>query len=188
VINTCKAGVVGTFPALNARTDEVLDTWLEEIGSALAAHRRAHPTAVVAPYGVNLIVHKTNPRLQANLERVVRHRVPIVITSLGAARDVIGAVHAYGGLVWHDVTNVVHARKAADAGVDGLILVCAGAGGHAGAASPFALLPRVRRRGAVHCAGGGAQCARAARRRVSVCLFGRVFLRPCVDNVRVLAH
>jgi len=144
VINTCKAGVIGTFPALNARTDDILDTWLGEITTALAEYKRQQPAAPVAPFGVNLIVHKTNPRLQENLAKVVKHKVPVVITSLGAVKEVIAAVHSYGGLVLHDVTNVVHARKAAAAGVDGLILVCAGAGGHAGAASPFALLPRVR--------------------------------------------
>ena len=143
VINTCKAGVIGTFPALNARTDDILDSWLGEITSTLAAHRQQNPRAAVAPYGVNLIVHKTNPRLGENLAKVIKHRVPVVITSLGAAKDVINSVHSYGGLVLHDVTNVLHAKKAADAGVDGLILVCAGAGGHAGPASPFALVPRV---------------------------------------------
>ena len=144
MVATCKAGVVGTFPALNARTDDILDEWLGSITSKLAAARKTPSGGPIAPFGVNLIVHKTNPRLQANLERVIKHKVPIVITSLGAVKEVISAVHSYGGLVLHDVTNVVHAKKAADAGVDGLILVCAGAGGHAGIASPFALLPRVR--------------------------------------------
>lgn len=144
VIETCKAGVVGTFPALNQRTTEGFEDWLVEIKSALAEFEGAgHGGA--APFGVNLIVHHTNPRAQADLEVCVRHEVPLVITSLGAVAELVDAVHGYGGLVFHDVTNMRHARKAASAGVDGLILVCAGAGGHAGTLSPFALLPEVRR-------------------------------------------
>lgn len=138
VIETCKAGMIGTFPALNARTTEDLDAWIGEIEDARAAHGSA------AAYGVNLIVHKTNPRLEADLAVVCRRKVPLVITSLGAVPDLVEQVHAYGGLVFHDVISLRHARKAAQAGVDGLILVCAGAGGHAGTASPFALLDEVR--------------------------------------------
>ncbi|WP_051298932.1 NAD(P)H-dependent flavin oxidoreductase [Marinobacterium litorale] len=138
VIETCKSGVVGTFPALNERTSEGFENWLNQIESALAG------SADAAPFGVNLIVHKTNPRLKDDLELIVKHKVPLVITSLGAARDVVDAVHSYGGLVFHDVTNIRHARKAAEAGVDGLIAVCAGAGGHAGTLSPFALINEIR--------------------------------------------
>jgi nitronate monooxygenase len=132
----CRAGIVGTFPALNQRTTEGYEAWLDEIEAARGSGD--------APYGVNLVVHSTNPRLGADLEVTTRHKVPLIITSLGAARDVVAAAHSYGGLVFHDVTNVRHAEKAAEAGVDGLILVCAGAGGHAGAISPFALLPEIR--------------------------------------------
>ncbi|KNC98927.1 uncharacterized protein SPPG_05890 [Spizellomyces punctatus DAOM BR117] len=148
VINACKQGIVGTFPALNTRNDEILDDWLTEIRESLrqAKEERAQARNLPppAPYGVNLIVHKTNKRLSQNLDRIVKHQVPLVITSLGAARDVVDAVHSYGGAVFHDVTNVRHAQKAAEAGVDGLIAVCAGAGGHAGVASPFALIPKLR--------------------------------------------
>jgi nitronate monooxygenase len=139
----CRAGVVGTFPALNQRTTEGFIAWLSEIEAALAA-----PGAdgrVPAPYGVNLIVHRTNPRLAADLDACVARKVPVIITSLGAASEVVDRVHSYGGVVFHDVTNVRHAEKAAEAGVDGLILVAAGAGGHAGTTSPFALLNEVRR-------------------------------------------
>lgn len=137
VISSCKAGIVGTFPALNQRTTEGFDDWLTEIDAAL--------TPQDAPYGVNLIVHKTNPRVQADLEVCARHKVPLIITSLGAVPDIVDAVHDYGGVVFHDVTTIRHAQKAAEAGADGLILVCAGAGGHAGTLSPFALLPEIRR-------------------------------------------
>ncbi|WP_404379467.1 NAD(P)H-dependent flavin oxidoreductase [Caenispirillum salinarum] len=138
VIETCKAGMIGTFPALNARTTEGFEAWIDEIEAARAAH------GACAPYGVNLIVHKTNPRLEADLEVVCRRKVPLVITSLGAVPDLVEKVHAHGGKVFHDVITLRHARKAAQAGVDGLILVCAGAGGHAGTASPFALIEEVR--------------------------------------------
>lgn len=137
VTAACKAGVLGTFPALNQRSSEGYEAWLEEIAGALGPDD--------APYGVNLIVHKTNPRLQADLELTVKHKVPLVITSLGAVKDVVDAVHSYGGLVFHDVVNVRHAMKAAEAGVDGLIPVCAGAGGHAGSLSPFALVGEIRK-------------------------------------------
>ena len=139
VIEQCKAGIVGSFPALNARPKEALDGWLNEIESTLAAHPDA------APYAVNQIVHKSNDRLEHDLETCIRHKVPITITSLRAPNDVIPLIHAYGGIVLHDVINVRHAEKALEAGVDGLILVCAGAGGHAGTLSPFALIGEVRR-------------------------------------------
>lgn len=136
VIAACKAGVIGTFPALNQRTTEGYGQWLDEIEAALGPDD--------ARYGVNIIVHPTNPRVMADLQMTVEKKVPLVITSLGAVRDLVDAVHDYGGLVFHDVTTVRHARKAAEAGVDGLILVCAGAGGHAGVWSPFALVDEVR--------------------------------------------
>lgn len=136
VVAACRAGVLGTFPALNQRTTAGLDAWLTTITDQLGPDD--------APYGVNLIVHRTNARVAADLEVLGRHRTPVVITSLGAAAEVVAAVHAWGGVVFHDVTSAAHARKAADAGVDGLILVAAGAGGHAGALSPFALLAEVR--------------------------------------------
>ncbi|MBB4285189.1 NAD(P)H-dependent flavin oxidoreductase [Roseospira goensis] len=138
VIAQCRAGIAGAFPALNARPAETLDPWLTEIRTALDA------TPGAAPFGVNLIVHRTNPRLETDLATVVRHRVPFVITSIGAPDAIVDAIHGYGGLVFHDVTTLRHARRAIRAGVDGLILVAAGAGGHAGTLSPFALLPEVR--------------------------------------------
>lgn len=136
VVETCNAGVLGTFPALNQRTTAGFADWLAEIAGRLG------PDA--APYGVNLVVHRSNPRLEADLAEVVRHRVPVVITSLGAVPDLVAAVHAYGGLVFHDVVSRRHGEKAAEAGVDGLIGVAAGAGGHAGAISPFALMDELR--------------------------------------------
>lgn len=136
VIASCKSGVIGTFPALNQRTTQGYSDWLDEIKAALGPDD--------AQYGVNIIVHPTNPRVMADMEVTVRHKVPLVITSLGAVKDVVDAVHSYGGLVFHDITTIRHAQKAAQAGVDGLILVCAGAGGHAGTWSPFALLNEVR--------------------------------------------
>jgi nitronate monooxygenase len=138
VVETCRSGVVGTFPALNQRTTAGFVEWLVEIEARLGAFENA------APYGVNLIVHRSNPRLEADLDEVVRHRVPVVITSLGAVQEVVAAVHSYGGVVFHDVINLRHAEKAAQAGVDGLIAVCAGAGGHAGTLSPFALITEIR--------------------------------------------
>ncbi len=138
VVEVSRSGLVGTFPALNARTTKGFADWLDQIGTRLAAHPGA------APYGVNLIVHRTNPRLAADLDMVARHKVPLVITSLGAVRDVVDAVHSYGGLVFHDVISRRHAEKAAEAGVDGIVAVCAGAGGHAGALSPFALVAEIR--------------------------------------------
>jgi nitronate monooxygenase len=138
VVAQCKAGVVGSFPSLNARPAEELERWLERITTELAADPQA------APYAVNLIVHKSNDRLQHDLELCVRYRVPIVITSLGAREDVNQAIHSYGGIVLHDVINNVFAHKAVDKGADGLIAVAAGAGGHAGTTSPFALIEEIR--------------------------------------------
>jgi nitronate monooxygenase len=138
VVAACRAGILGTFPALNQRTSEGFAAWLEEIEGALAK------TPAAAPFGVNLIVHKSNRRLEQDLSICVAHRVPVVITSLGAVPDLVREVHGYGGVVFHDIVSRRHAEKAAAAGVDGLILVCAGAGGHAGTLNPFALLAEVR--------------------------------------------
>ncbi|NNA16065.1 nitronate monooxygenase [Pseudomonas lundensis] len=138
VLACCRNGVVGSFPALNQRDSQGFKAWLEEIEAGLALLDNP------APYAVNLIVHKSNPRLEADLAICIEHKVPIVITSLGAAKEVIDAVHSYGGLVFHDVTTRRHAEKAAQAGVDGLIAVAAGAGGHAGTWSPFALAAEIR--------------------------------------------
>ncbi len=145
VIAQCRAGIVGSFPALNARPAAMLDTWLTRITEELDAARAADPAAKIAPFAVNQIVHGSNDRLAQDIETCVNHRVPIVITSLRAPDAVVRPVHGYGGLVFHDVTTVRHAEKALEAGVDGLILVCAGAGGHAGTLSPFALVGEVRR-------------------------------------------
>jgi nitronate monooxygenase len=143
VVETCRSGIMGTFPALNQRTSEGYAEWLDEIRERLDRIEAA--TGVPpSPFGVNLIVHKTNARLAQDVEITVRHQVPIVITSLGAVRDVVDAIHSYGGLVFHDVINLHHAHKAADAGVDGLIAVCAGAGGHAGLLNPFAFVAEIR--------------------------------------------
>lgn len=139
---SCAEGIVGTFPALNARTTELLDEWLGAMGAH--ASERSAAGREVAPYGVNLIVHRTNPRVQADLDVLEKHRVPLVITSLGAVSELVERVHAWGGLVFHDVTNAKHARKAQDAGVDGIVAVAAGAGGHAGTLNPFALLAEIR--------------------------------------------
>ncbi len=139
VIESCKSGVVGTFPALNQRTTEGFEEWLIEIKGALAASGMPE-----APYGVNLVVHHTNPRLQADLEICIKHKVPMIITSLGAVSELVDAVHSYGGVVYHDVTNRRHAEKAAEAGVDGLILVTAGAGGHAGIMNPMPFIAEIR--------------------------------------------
>lgn len=145
VIAQCKAGIVGSFPALNARPAAALDEWLTRIRTELAEFRAASPGAKVAPFAVNQIVHASNDRLMHDVEVCAKHEVPIVITSLRAPRDVVDRVHGWGGIVLHDVTNIRHAKKALDEGVDGLILVCAGAGGHAGALNPFALVQEVRR-------------------------------------------
>jgi nitronate monooxygenase len=144
VIAQCTSGVIGSFPALNARPAELLDEWLTTIEAGLQAYRREHPAAKVAPFAVNQIIHQSNDRLDRDLDTCVRHRVPMIITSLRAPHDVVKRVHEYGGVVFHDVINVRHARKALEAGVDGLILVCAGAGGHAGTLSPFALVREMR--------------------------------------------
>ncbi len=144
VIAQCKAGIVGSFPALNARPAEELEVWLQRITTELAEFKEANPGRKVAPFAVNQIVHHTNDRLQHDLEMCVKYRVPIVITSLRAPDEAVPAIHSYGGLVFHDVISVRHAEKALEAGVDGLILVCAGAGGHAGTLSPFALVSEVR--------------------------------------------
>lgn len=138
VLACCANGVVGSFPALNQRESSGFKAWLEEIEAGLASLKNP------APYAVNLIVHNSNPRLQADLAICIEHKVPIVITSLGAVKEVVDAVHSYGGLVFHDVTTRRHAEKAAEAGVDGLIAVAAGAGGHAGTWSPFALVAEIR--------------------------------------------
>ncbi|AOY86746.1 2-nitropropane dioxygenase [Marinobacter salinus] len=140
----CKEGIVGSFPALNQRSSEGFEAWLEQMNNELDRARENTPEARVAPYAVNLIVHRSNPRWQADLELCVKHKVPIIITSLGAASQVVDAVHSYGGLVFHDVTNQKHARKAAEAGVDGVIAVAAGAGGHAGTINPIVLVHEIR--------------------------------------------
>ncbi|HRK64068.1 MAG TPA: nitronate monooxygenase family protein [Terricaulis sp.] len=144
VIAQCKGGIVGSFPALNARPQPLLDDWLHRIKDELAAYDAANPGAPAAPFAVNQIVHKTNERLDADVEACVRHKVPIVITSLGARPEVNDAIHSYGGIVLHDIINIRFAEKALEKGADGLIAVCAGAGGHAGALSPFALISEIR--------------------------------------------
>ena len=144
VIEQCKAGIIGAFPALNARPAHVLDEWLTRIKTELAAYAAENPGAKVAPYAVNQIAHSSNDRLAQDMEACVRHQVPLIITSLRPPREIVEAAHSYGGLVFHDVISVRHARKAAEQGVDGIIVVCAGAGGHAGMASPFALVREVR--------------------------------------------
>jgi nitronate monooxygenase len=144
VIEQCKAGVIGSFPALNARPASKLDEWLTRIREELDAYAAANPGARVAPFAVNQIAHASNDRLAHDVEACVRHRVPLIITSLRPPREIVEAAHSYGGLVFHDVINVRHARKAAEQGVDGIIAVCAGAGGHAGMASPFALVREIR--------------------------------------------
>jgi nitronate monooxygenase len=146
VTEQCKAGIVGSFPALNARPAEMLDQWLTEIQQALAAHRAAHPDAIIGPIAVNQIVHQSNDRLAHDVEVCVKHQIPIIISSLRAPpKEMLDAVHSYGGIVMHDVISIRHAQKALEAGVDGLILVAAGAGGHAGGLSPFALVGEVRK-------------------------------------------
>lgn len=144
VIEQCKAGIVGSMPALNARPASQLDEWLAEITEALAAHDRAHPDRPAAPFAVNQIVHKSNPRLEADMELCVKYKVPVIITSLGARPEINQAAHSYGGTVLHDIINDTHARKAIEKGADGLIAVAAGAGGHAGVKSPFALIQEIR--------------------------------------------
>lgn len=144
VIECCKNGIVGTFPALNQRTSEGFEEWLIEINTALKTFEE-ETGKKPAPFGVNLIVHQTNPRLQADLMLCVKHKVPLIITSLGAVSELVAAVHSYGGLVFHDIIKKRHAEKAAEAGVDGLILVAAGAGGHAGTINPMSLVAEIKR-------------------------------------------
>ncbi len=144
VIEQCKAGVVGSMPALNARPASQLDEWLHEITETLAAYNQANPDKPAAPFAINQIVHKSNDRLEHDMQMVVKYKVPIVITSLGARTDVNDAVHSYGGVVMHDIINNAFARKAIEKGADGLIAVAAGAGGHAGTKSPFALVQEIR--------------------------------------------
>ena len=144
VIAQCKAGIVGSFPALNARPASLVDEWLHQIREELAAHDRKHPDAPSAPFAVNQIVHRTNERLDHDMDLCVKHKVPVIITSLGARDDVNRAIHSYDGIVLHDVINNRFARKAIEKGADGLIAVAAGAGGHAGAISPFALVQEIR--------------------------------------------
>ena len=144
VIEQCKAGVVGSFPALNARPQHVLGEWIQRIKTELADYQEKNPDKKVAPFAVNQICHGSNDRLFEDMQTCVEHEVPIIITSLRPPAELVEAAHSYGGLVYHDVINVRHAKKAAEQGVDGLILVCAGAGGHAGTLSPFALVREVR--------------------------------------------
>ena len=180
VLACCRAGIIGSFPAKNQRTREGLDGWLCEIETGLAAieAETGHPPP---PFAVNLIVHRSNADLEAELEMVVRHRVPIVITSLGAVPELVAQVHDYGGLVLHDVINLRHARKAIGAGVDGLIAVAAGAGGHTGRASPFALVNEIRQEfdgmlmlsGAMSC---GGDIAAAQMMGADLAYFGTRFI------------
>ena len=144
VIECCKNGIVGTFPALNQRTSEGFEEWLIEIKSTLKEFEE-QTGKKAAPFGVNLIVHPTNPRLEADVKLCVKHKVPLIITSLGAVSEVVDAIHSYGGLVFHDVIKKRHAEKAAEAGVDGLILVAAGAGGHAGTINPMTLVAEIKK-------------------------------------------
>lgn len=145
VIAQCKAGIVGSFPALNARPQEQLDDWLRQIKDELGEFAEANPELPVAPFAVNQIVHLSNQRLLADMETCVKHEVPIIITSLRPPEQVVDAVHSYGGVVFHDVISMRHARKAIEQGVDGIIAVCAGAGGHCGDLSPFALVKEIRK-------------------------------------------
>jgi nitronate monooxygenase len=144
VIEQCKAGVIGAMPALNARPAAQLDDWLAEITETLAAYNQAHPDAPAAPFAINQIVHKSNDRLEHDMALVAKYKVPVIITSLGARPDVNEAIHAYGGVVLHDIINNAFAHKAIEKGADGLIAVAAGAGGHAGTKSPFALVQEIR--------------------------------------------
>ena len=144
VIAQCKAGIVGAFPALNARPESQLDEWLDEITTELADYNAKNPDRPAAPFAVNQIVHRSNQRLEHDVEMCVKYKVPVVITSLGAREEVNQAIHSYGGVVMHDIINIPFAHKALEKGADGLIAVCAGAGGHAGQLSPFALIPEIR--------------------------------------------
>lgn len=144
VIAQCKAGIVGSFPALNARPQNVLGEWILRIKEELGAYEAEHPDEPVAPYAVNQIAHKSNARLFADMETCVEHKVPIIITSLRPPEEIVTAVHEYGGVVFHDIISLRHARKAIGQGVDGIIAVCSGAGGHAGPHNPFALIKEIR--------------------------------------------
>ena len=143
VIECCKSGIVGTFPALNQRTSEGFEAWIVEIKAALSAYEK-ETGKKPAPFGVNLIVHRSNPRLEADLAICVKHKIPLIITSLGAVSELVETVHSYGGLVFHDIIKKRHAEKAQEAGVDGLILVSAGAGGHAGTINPMPLVSEIK--------------------------------------------
>jgi len=145
VAEQCKAGIVGSFPALNARPQEKLVEWIRQIKADLAEHAEQHPDEPVAPFAVNQIVHPSNPRLLEDMQVCVEEQVPIIITSLSPPSEIVQAVHSYGGLVFHDIINLRHARKAISQGVDGIIAVCTGAGGHAGPLSPFALIGEIRK-------------------------------------------
>jgi nitronate monooxygenase len=144
VLAQCRSGIVGSFPALNARPQSMLDDWICRIKEDLDDYRRDNPDVPVAPYAINQIAHASNNRLEDDVRVCVKHRVPIIITSLRPPAELVDAVHGYGGIVFHDVINVRHARKAIEQGVDGIIAVCAGAGGHAGTTSPFALVKEIR--------------------------------------------
>ena len=164
----CKAGIVGSFPALNARPAELLDTWLSDIQAELTAYKEANPGAKIGPIAVNQIVHQSNDRLAHDVEVCVKHKIPIIISSLRAPpKEMLDAIHSYGGIVLHDVISIRHAKKALEAGVDGLILVAAGAGGHAGALSPFALVGEVRKffQGPIALSGSSPRPGRFGRRR-----------------------
>lgn len=145
VVAQCKAGIIGSFPSLNARPESELAVWIERIKSELAAHDAAHPDQLSAPFAINLISNKSNARFEADAEVCITHQVPLLLTSLSPPGDLVRAAHRYGGKVFHDVTTLRHAEKALEQGVDGLILVCNGAGGHAGTANPFALYAEVRK-------------------------------------------
>lgn len=180
VIESCKAGIVGTFPALNGRTSEDFEQMLIEIQTELQRHQD-ETGEEPAPFGVNIIVNRTNPRVMADLALCIKHKVPLIITSLGAVKDLVDAVHAYGGLVFHDVIKKRHAEKAAEAGVDGIIAVAAGAGGHAGTASPFALIKEIKQvfDGAIILAGGlsdGADIAAAELMGADLAYMGTRFI------------
>ena len=144
VIEQCKSGIIGAFPALNARKEDELELWLKNISQELEAFKKNNPEKKVAPYAVNQIVHQSNTRLKIDVEMCVKYKAPIVITSLRPPAEVVEAIHSYGGLVFHDVINMRHAKKAISQGVDGIIAVCAGAGGHAGTISPFALIKEIK--------------------------------------------
>ena len=146
VIEQCKGGIVGSFPALNARPAEMLDQWIRQIKKALDDHKKANPNAIIGPIAVNQIVHQSNDRLAHDVEVCVKHQIPIIISSLRAPpKEMLDAIHSYGGIVMHDIISIRHAQKALEAGVDGLILVASGAGGHAGGLSPFALVGEIRK-------------------------------------------